>query len=279
MISAGGMYPIAFDVLDATGALTHAATVTLTITLPDGTTATPAITDAAVTGQYRLAYQTTIPGRYTAHAVTTGPVTSWDDEWDAAATPWPAMVSLADAKGQLHIPAADHGSDDLLRDYIAGVTGALEEYKHEVIVRRTVTDRLDLSRLGWCGYGGLRRQQFWLRSAPVISLTSMVSWDGTMTWDVTQMAVSPSGVVRVMNGPPVTGIVDVASVAGLAVIPARYKRGALIMMQHLWETQRGQLAALSGVMGPEEHFRQPGEFFTVPDKAKEWMGPPRPVMA
>ena len=90
MISAGGMYPIAFDVLDASGALTHAATATLTITLPDGTTATPAITDAAVPGQYRLAYQTTIPGRYTAHAVTTGPVISWDDEFDAAPTPWPA---------------------------------------------------------------------------------------------------------------------------------------------------------------------------------------------
>jgi hypothetical protein len=281
VISAGGMYMVAFDVLDATGALAHAATVTLTITLPDGTTATPVITDAAVSGQYRLSYQTTIPGRYTAHAATTGPVTSWDDEFDAAATPWPAMVSLADAKTQLNIPLTDHDSDDLLRDYIAGVTGALEEYKHEVIVRRTVTSRLDLSRLGWYGYasGGLRRQQFWLRSAPVISLTSMVSWDGTFTWDVTQMAVNPSGAVYVMNGPPVTGIVDVAYLAGLAVIPARYKRGALIMLQHLWETQRGQLAALSGVMGPEEHFRQPGEFFTVPDKTKEWMGPPRPVMA
>jgi len=81
------MYPIAFDVLDATGALAHAATATLTVTLPDATTATPAITDAAVPGQYRLSYQTTIPGRYTAHAVTTGPVTSWDDEWDVEPHP------------------------------------------------------------------------------------------------------------------------------------------------------------------------------------------------
>ena len=210
MISAGGMYPIAFDVLDASGSLTHAATVTLTITLPDGTTATPAITDT-VTGQYRLAYQTTIPGRYTAHAVTASPVTSWDDEFDAAPTPWPAMVSLADAKSQLNMDVTDHRFDDELRDFIASATGAAESYKHEVIVRRTVIDRLDLSRLGWYSYayGGLRRQQFWLHSVPVISLTSMVSWDGTTTWDVTQMAVSPSGVVRVMNGPPVTGIVDV----------------------------------------------------------------------
>jgi hypothetical protein len=283
VISAGGMYPIAFDVLDASGVLAHAATVTLTITLPDGTTATPTITDAAVSGQYRLSYQTTIPGRYTAHAVTTGPVTSWDDEFDAAPTPWPAMVSLADAKAQLNIPLADHSKDDLLRDYIAGVTGAVEDYKNETIVRRTVTDELDLSRLGCYGYayGGLRRQQFWLRSAPVISLTSMVSWDGTMTWDVTQMRAAPSGVVRVMNGPPVTGIVDVTYIAGYAQIPARYKRGALVVLQHVWETQRGPSPGMGmgGVIGPEEHFRQPGEFFTVPGKAKEWLGPPLPVLA
>jgi hypothetical protein len=277
MISAGGMYPIAFDVLDATGALTHAATATLVITLPDGTTATPAITDAAIPGQYRLTYQTTIPGRYTAHAATTGPVTTWDDEFDAAPTPWPAMVSLTDAKAQLKIPVTDHTLDDLLRDYLSGITGAIEEYKHEVIVRRTITDELDLSGGGWYG----QRRQFRLWSAPVISLISVTSWDGTTTWDITQMRVTASGVVKVMGGPPVTGLTDVAYIAGLVQIPGRYRRGALVMLQHVWETQRGPSpgSGMGGVVGPEEHFRQPGEFFTVPAKAKEWLGPPRPVVA
>jgi hypothetical protein len=282
MISAGGMYPIAFDVLDATGALTHAASVTLTITLPDGTTATPAITDATVTGQYRLAYQTTIAGRYTAHAVTTGPVTSWDDEFDAAPTPWPAMVSLNDAKGQLNMDVADHRFDDELRDFIASATGAAELYKHEVIVRRTVTDELDLWSQGGYGYGwgyGRRQQKFWLRSAPVISLTSVVAWDGSVTWDVTQMRASPSGLVKVMGGLPVSGLADITYIAGYQVIPAHYKRGALVILAHLWETQRGPGTAASGVIGSEEHWRQPGEFFSVPDKAKELLGPPRPVMA
>lgn len=279
MISAGGMYPIAFDVLDAAGVLTHAATVTLTITLPDGTTATPTITDATVSGQYRLAYQTTIPGRYTAHAVTTGPVTSWDDEFDAASTPWPAMVSLADAKAQLNMDPAVHTFDDELRDFIASATGAAESYKHEVIVRRTVTDELDLHGGPGPGPGGPWRQQFWVRSAPVISLTSVVSWDGAVTWDVTQMRAQPSGTVKVMTGQAVTGLVDVTYIAGYTQIPPHYKRGALVILQHLWETQRGPGTAASGVIGSEEHWRQPGEFFSVPDKAKELFGPPRPVMA
>ncbi len=282
-VSAGGMYPIAFDVYDASGALAHAATATLTITLPDGTTAVPAITDAAVPGQYRLAYQTTIPGRYTAHAVTTGPVTAWDDEFDVAATPWPAMVSLADAKAQLNMDVTSHVNDDELRDFIAAATGAAEAYKHETIVRRAVTDELDL---GYAyghtyayGYGYGFRQRFRVRSAPVISLVSVTSWDGTITWDVTQMRACPSGTVRVMGGIPVTGLVDVAYLAGYQQIPANYKRGALVILAHLWETQRGQGTAMSGVIGQEEHFRQPGEFFSVPAKAKELLGPPRPMVA
>ena len=270
MISAGGLYPIAFDVFDESGILTTATTVTLVITLPDGTTDTPAITDT-VTGQYRLAYQTTIPGRYTAHAVTTGPVTSWDDEFDAAATPWPAMVNLADAKAQLNMDPAVHAFDDELREFIAGVTGAVEDYKHEVIVRRAVTDTLDLC-------GGTRR--FRVRSAPVVSLTSVTSWDGAITWDVTQMRVSPAGLVRVMAGPPVTGLVDVIYIAGLVQIPVRYKRGALVVLQHAWETQRGPGTSGSGVMGSEERFApQPGKSFTIPNRAQEWLGPPRPMVA
>ena len=276
MISAGGIYPVAFDVLDSAGTLAHAATATLTITLPDGTTATPAMTDTAVPGQYRLSYQTTMPGRHTAHAVTTGPVTSFDDEFDVAATPWPAIVSLTDAKNQINVPLTDHTHDDLLRDYIAGVTGALEDYKHEVIVRRVVTDELDL-----CGppFGGRRSFRVW--SAPVISLTSVVSWDGSVTWDVTQMRVSAAGVVKVMGGVPVTGLVDVTYVAGYQQVLANYRRGALVMLAHVWETQRGPAAGMGmgGVIGPEEHFRAPGEFFTVPAKVKEWLGPPRPVVA
>lgn len=274
MISAGAQYPIAFDVLDASGTLVHAATATLTITLPDGTTVSPAITDAAVPGQYRLAYQTTMPGRYSAHAVTTGPVTAWDDEFDVSPTPWPAIVSLSDAKKQLNIDLADHDDDDELLGFIAATTGAAEEYKHETIVRRTVTDELDL-----CGapYGGRRMFRVW--SAPVISLTSVVSWDGAITWDVTQMRAGASGVVRVMGGPPVTGLVDVTYIAGYQVIPAHYKQGGLVILQHLWETQRGQGTIMSGVIGQEEHFRQPGEFFSIPAKAKELLGPPRPVVA
>ena len=175
---------------------------------------------------------------------------------------------------QLNIDLSDHGDDDELLGFMAATTGAVEQYKHEVIVRRVVTDELDL-----CGYGYGGRRRFRLWSAPVISLTSVVAWDGSMTWDVTQMRASASGVVRVMAGSPVTGLVDVTYTAGLQVIPANYRQGALVVLAHLWETQRGVGTMQSGVIGPEEHFRQPGEFFSIPAKGKELLGPPRPVIA
>src|SRR6266496_2221370 len=65
-------------------------------------------------------------------------------------------------------------------------------------------------------------QKFRVWSAPVISLTSVVSWDGLTTWDVSQMRASSSGLVRVMAGPLVSGLVDVIYQAGYAAIPERF---------------------------------------------------------
>ena len=268
MTGFGGVYPVAWNVYDDTGALADAATVTLTITLPDGTTVTPTVTNPpTVTGEYRYAYQTTMAGRHTGHAVTASPVTVYDFEFDVEPTPWCAIVSLADAKQQLNIDPADTSDDDELRAYVAGVTGALEQYKHETIVRQQLTEEVEL------GYGASR---FRLWSVPVISLVSVVSWDGSVTWDVSQMRVSAAGVVKVMAGPRVYGVADVTLIAGYQVVPVTYRRGALVMLQHLWETQRGRGTVMSGVIGVEEPYRHPGGVFTGPNKVKEWGGPPPP---
>lgn len=179
-----------------------------------------------------------------------------------------SIVTLAEAKKQLRIDPSDTSDDDELQNYVDAITGVVEEYKHEVIEQRQVKEDLEL-----CG-----RRRFRLWNVPVISLVSVATVDGSTTWDVANMRPDTStGLVRVLSGPPVSGLVEVAYMAGYATVPDRYKRGALVILQHTWETQRGKGGPVrGGVIGPEEV--HPRFFYSIPRKALEWLGAPRPVV-
>jgi hypothetical protein len=82
-----------------------------------------------------------------------------------------------------------------------------------------------------------------------------------------------------MAGGPLTGEIVATYTAGRNPVPYKYKQGALVILQHAWESQRGQGTVMSGVIGAEELRREPGTWFTIPNKALEWLGPPRPVVA
>src|SRR5262245_37763772 len=103
----GDSVPIAVDIKDTSGNLTNATTVTQTITLPDGTTTSPSVTNPpASTGQYRVTYVPSVEGRYAWRFVTLTPSTAYQDVFQIRETTSPALVSLADAKSHLNIPAA-----------------------------------------------------------------------------------------------------------------------------------------------------------------------------
>lgn len=183
-----------------------------------------------------------------------------------------SIVTLDEARTQLQADEGDDSDDDEIQRYVDGITAVVEQYKHEVIEARAITDEIDVR----CDYRWPQRFRVW--SAPVISLTSVTSWDGLTTWDVTQMRASSSGLVRVMTGPRVQGLVEVTYQAGYAIIPPNYKRGALVILQHVWETRRGPGTVPGGVIGIEDTYDRTVPF-DFPHKAKEWLGPPRPVVA
>lgn len=176
-----------------------------------------------------------------------------------------SIVTLDQAKSQLGIAGTDDDAE--LQGYVDAITGVVEEHLHEVVERRTVVDEIEA-----CG----RSLRLW--SAPVISLTSVVSLDGATTWDVSALHVTSSGVVRALSGSAPSGWVTVTYEAGYEVVPDRYVRGALVILQHVWETQRGTMGAPVGVVGHEETY-DPRYSFSIPRKALEWLGPPRPVVA
>ena len=70
----GSSIPLAYAVTDETGEAASPTTAVLTVTKPDGTTATPTITeDPATVGLFELDYVPTVVGPHAAVFVTTGP--------------------------------------------------------------------------------------------------------------------------------------------------------------------------------------------------------------
>ena len=180
-----------------------------------------------------------------------------------------SIVTLADAKGQLKIEEDDTEFDDEVQAYCDGITAVIEDYKHEVIEQRTITE--DVERFTRGG----RRFRLW--SAPVISITSLTSVTSGFAWDVNNLRVDRStGLVRVLAGPPLRGLAEAVIEAGYETVPEHYRRGALVVLQHNWETRRGVGALRSSVVGAEE-IHNPHWMYSIPRKALEWLGSPKPV--
>lgn len=180
------------------------------------------------------------------------------------------IVTLDEARRQLRIDPDDTSDDQEIQAYCDGITKVIEDYKHEIIEQREVREDVErFTRFGHC---------FRLWSVPLVSITSVTSVTTGYAWDVTNLRANrESGIVRVLAGPRLSGFVEAVVQAGYPVVPAHYKRGALVVLQHNWETQRGQGAAHSGVIGAEE-VHNPRWSYSIPRKALEWLGAPRPVV-
>ncbi|WP_406168887.1 head-tail connector protein [Streptomyces sp. NBC_00996] len=175
-----------------------------------------------------------------------------------------AIITLEQAKAQLNIDATDTSDDAELQLYMDAVTGALEEYKHQVIEQREFTEDIRVTSIG----------SFRLFNTPVVSLTSVEAADGSQTWDVANLRAAPSGVVRVLSGLLVTGLITVVYTAGPATVAANYQLAGLIVLQHLWETRRGRYGT---VPGGGEAVIPAG--YALPNRAIELLGVPTPVVA
>lgn len=251
----------------------NAASVTLTVTLPDGTTASPSsVTNPpAETGRYRYDYPTVQAGRHLVRWTSTSPTSAYTDAFDVRPADPPLIVSLADLKQHLNKSTSDTGDDEELREFIEAATAVIEEHRGEVVVRRTVVEDMDLR----CPVLVVQ-----LGSSPVQSLTSVATVDGMTTWDVADLHVSAYGVVSVQAGPALSGLVRFTFVAGRAQIPANYTLAAKIISAHLWETQQQQGLGPQGPFGADNQFLSPtGRGFAIPNRAIELLGRRPPLVA
>lgn len=181
-----------------------------------------------------------------------------------------ALLTLAEAKLQLNIPADNTADDAELQGYVDAIAGVVERHTGRVVEQRQIVETLRP-----------RRGVLMLSSVPVISLDAVASLDGADTWDPAAFDVDPdTGEVLALSGSCPRGRVRVTYTAGYAEadVPGRYKQGALVILQHVWETQRGQGSVGAGVIGPEESW-DPASSFSIPRRALEWLGEPLPGIA
>lgn len=265
-IDLGDLFRLTFTNLSPAKAPVTAGSMTLTITLPDGTATTPVVVTAGSVGVYQYDYQTVQAGRHAARWVGTGINPGAQGQaFDVRPAEAPYIISLDDAKAQLNMTGT--ANDEELRGYIGATTGIIERYLGLATVRRTfvedhwVNQNANIIALNW---------------SPVATLISVVSVDGFRTWNVVDLHTSPSGVVTPVRGAGLFGLagqITVTYIAGLAIIPEQYIQAAKVIVQHLWETQRGR----SG--NPRAGGMDIRSGFSLPRAAEELLGQGNPGFA
>ncbi len=221
-------------VTNDSGVLTT-GTVTVTITKPDGTTTSPVVTTPS-TGRYLASYKPTLVGRHVLNwtVASIGGVSGEDDAFEdmvEVSDTLAGVVSLTDARNFLNIDNSDN--DDELQRFIDVVSTAVETYTNRVFRRRTVIAEIHDTA-----------GEIVLSKVPVISVTSVAENGVTMT--ATQYSVLPgSGVLRRLSGTYTESVwlsgadnIAVTYVAGYADVPDDVTHAALLLVKHMWTTQR-----------------------------------------
>lgn len=180
-----------------------------------------------------------------------------------------AIITLAAAKAQLGIDASDTDDDVELQTFMEAVTAPLERELGRVVEQRTVIDEFDLST-------GVTRVL--LRSVPVAALVSIEAVDGSASWSVDPSVMhvdAESGEVTTLSGPALSGRVAFTYQAGEATVAAHHRLAGLIILQHLWETQRGAMGVKLG--GEGEAYVPKG--YAIPRRAIELLESTLPGIA
>ena len=263
-------------VRDVTGTLVNATALTLLVkiavidgtTLTTGTYATPVndstglyhqdipVTDLATTGHYQYTWTATGTGA--------GVAFGEFDVFDPFET---SVLPLQDAKDALNIPQATTTSDSEIAAYIATIRSSIEGMTGGPLVNRTITaERSEMMS---------NQTVIPVRHRPLVSVTSIASASGGAIDISAGLDLdNNAGLIRRQLGLPFYGPffqwlpqVTVTYVAGWGItVPSAFGVAARIILQHLWDTQRG--AAGQPLQG-EELVTPPGFGYAIPAAAAE----------
>lgn len=274
----GGPGRLKFTVRDSTGALVDATTVTLSITLPDGTAA-PALTLAGggVTresvGTYYSDYTPAVPGLFAYVWSSTGPATVWGpDSFTVAAVTDAPIVSTVDMLEEL--VKFTEGDEALLLGMLAEATEKCENLTRTSWRRRTLTEV----------HSSGAAEVHTLRGYAVQSVTSVVL-DGTALTPGTDYVLTRTGAGLVRgNGkadlcwPDGVGNLTVTYVVGppAGVVPDDILSGIKEYVRGRYSSHRGGTARARTDDG---NTWSPSATYSITRKVEQaWSGYARPIV-
>lgn len=269
MIDLGDAVRPAASCTDAGGTLADADSVTLTITLPDGTTTSPAVTNPpATTGKYSVDYVTTQAGRHVVRWLFADPASAYTDVLDVRPADPLFLFSHADAKKHLNIPASSTDDDEEIRDW-NGATAMVVEHFVGPVARRTVIERHQFAVA----------QMRVLRQIPALALTSIVPvLNSGVSYDPDDLDLDPdTGAVQRKDGGLLAGPLRFTYTVGRTLIAPNIAQAGRIILQHLWRTQRGS-ARGPVIAGSDDYsVTEPivGIGYAIPNRALELLEPDR----
>lgn len=268
----GSVVALGITITNSSGTPQNATTVVCTVTLPDGTTATPSVTNSGA-GLYAIAYSPSQSGRHLVRWVATGTnASAFTDEFTVRDLTTLPVVSFDMALSHLNIPAASADEEEIRR-FIDAAQDLAENYVGAVLGRRTFTESYD---------GNVDNLR--LRNPRAISITSV--YENGALLDPSAYQLDPTGqrLYRLTTsslsstafgayGYYAAGVnsVVVTYVAGYTVTPPAVQQGVLEILRHLWQTQRGVTNVMSRTGTGDDFYS--GMTYSLPRRAMELLDP------
>jgi hypothetical protein len=264
----GDVAALGVTITDASGTPANATTVVATITLPDGSTSTPSVTNSG-TGLYDVSYTPSTSGRHLIRWVATGTnASAYQDDFTVRDGTHLSIVGLDEVKSHLNIPSTNTDLDEELRRFVDAASDLAENYVGCVLGRQTFTDEyydgnVDIIRL---------------RNPRALSITSVYENGTLLSSD--NYSLDPTGqrISRIttgsISGPNYFGIwspgansIKISYISGFINPPAAAKQGVLEIIRHLWQTQRGAMSVISRNQTGDDFY--PGSTYSLPRRCME----------
>lgn len=266
----GDVVPLSVTVKDANGNPANAGSVTLTVTLPDGTTDITADIASTTAGVYDHDFATAQAGVHQVRWVATGAnASAFEDAFSVASATGLNFISLAEAKKHLKKDLTKTADDAELLEFVSAACSKIVDLVGPVAPT-------SLTQTAWPGWRSVGHVIV-LDAHPVIEVTS-VTIDGTAEpeadpdtgidgW-LLDAAAGLLGHTRIWP----RGRVNIGYRVGRTPLPGNYRLAGLELTGHLWRTIKLNGTGGRPPVAGGDDIVIAGQAYALPNRVKELLG-------